>query len=143
MNNFETNSSFIKAKEELESYRLRITETRVLVEKINKLEHEITSAGGTLVLPEGGTVKSLTTKIAYLTDLKEELNKKLKVAESCLLVIDNRISKLSSEDAHYLSMKFIMLVPSKVIAYHDGYSNIHVRRKIVEAVHHYANLYFA
>ena len=141
---FENSSSFIKAKEELDSYRLKITEVRCLVDKITKLEREITStAGSVIMMPDGTITTSLSTKIAYLTDLKDSLKKKRIEAENYLLLIDSRISKMSIEESHFLSMKFIMLVPTIVIAHNDGYSHGHVRRRIVEAVHKYANLYFS
>ena len=135
---------FQLAKEELDSYRLKISEVRCLVDKIAKLEREIISTGGSVIpMPDGSTTNNISTKIAYLTDLKDSLKLKLHEAENHLIIIDSRISKMKVEDAHFLSMKYIMLIPPHVIAHNVGYSHGHVRRKIVEAIHNYAKLYFS
>lgn len=138
------NISFEKAKEELDTYRLKLSEARVLAEEITKLEREISSAGGSVIpMPDGSVVNNLSTKIAYLTDLKDSLNKKLHEAEYSLLLIDSRISKMEKEYTHFLTLKYICRVPSSVIAHHDGYSVSHVKRKLHEAVENYATLYFS
>lgn len=138
-----TTNSFVKAKKELELYKLKITEVRILSEKITKLEREINTAGGSAIsIPEGGNLNSISSKIAYLADMKNNLNDKLHDAETYLLLIDNKISKLSKEHSHYLTMRYIILSSPVEIARQDCYSPGHVRRKILEAVHEYAKLYF-
>ena len=102
------------------------------------------SVGGSVIpMPDGSIVNCLSTKIAYLTDLKEEYKNKLHEAENFLIIIDSRISKMSIEEAHFLSMKYIMLIPTVVIAHNDGYSHGHVRKMVTKAVHQYAKLYFS